>query len=84
MAGDLIIIMFMVVLAHGDLVVTRVPMYGGNRRPSELERNDEHEDQGEHEAHLQYSTWTTKEFGTLRVSLRPRGHAGYCPPSRLP
>ncbi len=37
--------------ARGGHVFPRVPMQPGRRRPGELERNDEHDDQGDEATH---------------------------------
>lgn len=54
--------------ARGGRAFRHVPMQPGRRRPGELERNDEHDDQGDEATHGGHSTET---FVTIKGSFIP-------------
>ncbi len=47
----IMVVMIVGVYAQGSHVLPHVPMQPSHRRPGELERNDEHDDQGDDAAH---------------------------------
>ena len=47
----IVVVMIVGVYAQGSHVLPHVPLQRSSRRPSELERNDEHDDQGDDAAH---------------------------------
>lgn len=49
-------VMLMRMKARGGHILPRVPMQPGRRCPGELERNDEHDDQGDEATHWSDST----------------------------
>ena len=51
--------MIMGMKARGGHILARMPMQPGRRRPGELERNDEHDDQGDEATHGVHSTELT-------------------------
>jgi len=50
------VVMIMGMKARGGHILPRMPMQPGRRCPGELERNDEHDDQGDEAAHVPDST----------------------------
>ena len=72
----IVVVMVVGIDAQGNHVLRRGPMQRGNRRPRELERDDEHDDQDDEAAHAAHCTAPEVSIkGALRIL--PRRHAGY-------
>ena len=52
----IVVVMIVGVYAQGSHVLPHVPLQRSSRRPSELERNDEHDDQDDEAAHAGHCT----------------------------
>ena len=64
------VVMIMGMKARGGHILPRMPMQPGRRCPGELERNDEHDDQGDEAAHVPDSTDSSAFTKSSIVSIR--------------
>ncbi len=53
----IVVVMIVGVYAQGSHVLPHVPLQRSSRRPGKLERNDEHDDQGDEAAHAGHCTY---------------------------
>lgn len=84
MTGVPAIVMVVIVDVRAHGVHRHVPMQAGRRCPGELERNDEHDDQGDeaaHERHCSVPDVFTKRPGLIMM-VRQGGHSVPAGPSR--
>lgn len=68
-------VMIMRMKARGGHILPRMPMQPGRRGPGELERNDEHDDQGDEAAHASDSTDSRVFTKSSIVRIAGVGHS---------